>query len=493
MSTGKILRSLILAALVWAVVNCIYVYGVLHGGRAHRVETAALIFIALLLPQVVRNDADHVRHEIPEAPPLVRRLLLSASVAIVLWTYVPLLTFPFLSDDYVFLDRYTSAESTLARWQFFRPVFAVVFWAVATAGSGSVVPFHVLSVALHLGCAWLGYRLTHRQFRSRTAAAVAFSVFALNPVQLEAVLWISGLQELLWTFFLLTATYVYTRSPVLSATQVVLTAGLLVAALGSKETAVCFSVLLPAADYVLFRFHRGRWLPIAYSVFVLELIVYFALRQQLSPLEAQYFIEPSRYFVKELLITPYVAFLYPWNTSAIHVSPFVLAAVCVLSLTALCVAVVRRGAGAAAFVGPAIILVSTLPVYSFFYVSSELQGARYLYLASLGWAVLVAEITRRLARDRTGMLVIAGILIVAYSGALWGNLRPWRTAGAIVADLQDAHRKRADLTPLITGWSAALGPSLLIRDGIPREYQGVMLFRNGYPEFVKITQQRRVR
>ncbi|MBA2260197.1 MAG: hypothetical protein H0W18_14980, partial [Acidobacteria bacterium] len=220
-----LLRALMYGALLWAILNCFYVYGVLRGARAHRVETAVLVLVGLLLPQLLGNAANPPR-EMHDMSRRSRRLLLGLSVMILAATYVPLLTIPLLSDDYVFLDRYNNGALTSERWQFFRPIFELAFWIAATLGRGSEIVFHLLNLALHLGSAWLVYLLTRRYFHSETAAAIAFTVFVLNPTQLEAVLWVSGLQELLWTFFVLAALYAYTKEQALSPPRIAMTATL---------------------------------------------------------------------------------------------------------------------------------------------------------------------------------------------------------------------------------------------------------------------------
>src|SRR5439155_23971600 len=139
-------------------------------------------------------------------------------LAMGLWllTLALCLPLPFLGDDYVFLASYRHWSDVLNVRSFFRPMFAIVFMLLAKVGNDSVLPFHIVALIIHSSSAWLVYVMARRLFRRTDAAALCFAIFVLNPLQLEAVLWVSGLQELLWTLFALLSLIVYTRSQLLS-------------------------------------------------------------------------------------------------------------------------------------------------------------------------------------------------------------------------------------------------------------------------------------
>src|SRR5206468_3570046 len=100
-----------------------------------------------------------------------------------------------------------SAGDAAKAFQFFRPAFAAVFALLADVGDGAAAVFHSASFLLHLASAALIFGLVRRLLGSIELAITAYAVFLLNPVQQEAVLWASGLQDLLWTFFLFAAIY----------------------------------------------------------------------------------------------------------------------------------------------------------------------------------------------------------------------------------------------------------------------------------------------
>jgi hypothetical protein len=408
--------------------------------------------------------------------------------AVSLWAFVclPLLDYPFLSDDYVFLGLYDRFERIDEAPQFFRPLFAFLFWSVASV-THSPVAFHALGFALHLGSTSLVYALSLRLTGANGPAVLAAIVFLLNPLQPEAVLWVSGLQETLWVFFVLAAVAIYVAKPLLTPGRVAAAAALIALGLSSKETAVSSFLLLPAADWWFFRFKRGKWLAVAYGAFVTEAAGYLLLRARFVALESTYLEEPSRYFIKQLLAMPYRFFAQPWNTTAIDVPGWVLAGSAMLVMTLIWWAIAVRRQSAPILAGALIVLASTLPVYSYFFVRSDLASARYLYCAAAGWGLIFAASVAAVARSHGVFLASAVATSVILAFSLHLNLRPWRTAETVVEVLRRAIE--TDQTPgtALKEWASRNGIELGFDDSIPREYQGVGIFINGYEEFVRLT------
>jgi tetratricopeptide (TPR) repeat protein len=71
--------------------------------------------------------------------------------------------------------------------------------------------FHLVNVALHAACAWLAFMLMRRLVASDAAALAGTALFALHPLQVEAVAWSMGLRDLLCAAFSLLALLGYLR------------------------------------------------------------------------------------------------------------------------------------------------------------------------------------------------------------------------------------------------------------------------------------------
>jgi tetratricopeptide (TPR) repeat protein len=70
--------------------------------------------------------------------------------------------------------------------------------------------FHATSLVLHLGCAWLTYRLLHTWTERPAPAALGALLFCVHPLQVESVAWVSetrGLLAALGSLFAISAYY----------------------------------------------------------------------------------------------------------------------------------------------------------------------------------------------------------------------------------------------------------------------------------------------
>ncbi len=475
--------ALLWTAFLWAVGNCVYVYLFRDGVGIYRIESAVIALVVVLLPRAIRAAGTP-----PPRVELTRRewtLVMALIVALWAAVYSPLLSLPFLSDDYVFLERYQHFSDIAQTGPFFRPLFAAVFWLLSNTFAGSTVLFHLLSVGLHLASASLVYGLAHRIFAANGPAMLCFAVFLLNPLQLEAVLWVSGLQELLWAFFVLAALVTYTGTPQLSLPRLVVTVALLAAALLSKETAVCYLLLIPAADVVLFRGERGKLLPLAYGLFAAEMIAYLVVRSRFVAMESTFLVDPSRYFLKQFVTLPYRFFVQPWNVTVMDVPTVFLCVSAIIAVALLFWTIAMRRTSRGVWIGAFLIFASTAPVYSYFYVREDLAAARYLYFAAGGWGFIVASWVGATVPTPRALAIAAAALAVALAVSLQLNVRPWRVAGDVVNLMRTDVVNGRPPGERLAEWSARTGVQLRFRDSIPYEYGGVGIFFNGYDEFVR--------
>ena len=404
--------TVIWVAFTWAIWNAFRAYLFPATGEAFRLETAVFILVGLLLPLAWMKPVP--RPDQIDITSAQERTLLVAAAGVWLAIMLPLITMPFFSDDYGFLKLFQSVGDITRQWEFFRPAFATAVVILQRVGNGSPIAFHVASLALHFASAMILRSLTWRLSGSRYKAGLACVAFLLNPLQLEPVLWASGLQDLLWTFFLLGALQVYLSNALLSPWRIGTSALLVLLALFSKETAVCFVILIPAADFVLYRFNRGRLTPAAYACFGLALAIYLVVRQS-SVVVGVPLVLPTRYFIKQFLSTPYRFFSQPWSDQ-VALPPGPVAFVIASVLLGLLVLAAVNGRAKALLVGPVIILAATLPLYAFFIVFSNLHNTRYLYFLAVGWSIFLAELffrerSTRLLHLMTALTIVTVLAI----------------------------------------------------------------------------------
>jgi tetratricopeptide (TPR) repeat protein len=183
--------------------------------------------------------------------------------------YANVLTGDFQFDDYNVIVH-ESQVHTWANWfahlsSGIRPLLKFTYTLNWTLGAG-VSGFHLLNLLIHVLNSYLVYRLArlfvqqqlqHEEFRY-VPLCVAL-LFAVHPINTEAVSYISGRSASLMTLFYLGGMLVYIngrlRQSVLK--MYVLTPMLFIAALFVKETAVTFPLALLAWEI----FCGGRWKP----------------------------------------------------------------------------------------------------------------------------------------------------------------------------------------------------------------------------------------
>jgi hypothetical protein len=244
-------------------------------------------------------------------------------------------------------------------------------------------------------------------------------------------------------------------------------------------------LLLPAADFLFFRFKRGALQPVAYVALLSELAGYLFLRGRFVSTEPGWLVPPTTYFVKQFLVIPYTVFVHPWNRAAVDVPPVILCA-SAISLVVLLLLAVVRSPSARVISGPAVILISTVPLYGYFFVAPDLAGSRYLYFASVGWSLLIAELSMSLlGSERLYSALIAGLMVIL-AASLGLNLGPWRTAADLVETMTIGLRQARSTGDIVQDWQARQGTTVELKDGIPWKYKGVGIFSNGYPEFARL-------
>jgi hypothetical protein len=122
------------------------------------------------------------------------------------------------------------------------------------------------------------------------------------------------------------------------------------------------------------------------------------------------------------------------------------------------------------------IVVGIIPVFQSFYIGPDLQGARYIYLSSIGWAALLVIISVDDRGDRSWTrvyaqgAVLAWLMIAAYGTRQ--HLVPWIQA----AKLRDLVEQRAADNPEMRQCGT------LRLANLPDNVRGAYVFRVGIGE-----------
>ena len=142
-----------------------------------------------------------------------------ALVAITLVAYLPVLRAGFIWDDDSYVEHNATLNSLAGLWQIwadpaatpqYYPLVHTTFWVEAHVwGTTSAVPFHVLNVLLHVTSAVLAWRLLRRL--DVPMAWVAAALWAVHPVMVESVAWVTERKNVLSAVFYLLSLSAYLK------------------------------------------------------------------------------------------------------------------------------------------------------------------------------------------------------------------------------------------------------------------------------------------
>ena len=204
-------------------------------------------------------------------------LFIAALLIAVLLVYQPAWNGGFLWDDKAHVTR-AELRSWQGLWRIWfelgvtqqhYPLMHSAFWVQHRLWGDAPAGYHLVNILLHFTVALLA-GLTLRQL-CIPGAYLAAAIFALHPVQVESVAWITELKNTLSAAFYLGAAMAYLRFQQKRETPPYLMAlGLFVLALCSKT----MTATLPAALLLIPWWQRGR---LSWRLDVLPLVPFFVV------------------------------------------------------------------------------------------------------------------------------------------------------------------------------------------------------------------------
>jgi tetratricopeptide (TPR) repeat protein len=161
----------------------------------------------------------------PESIPV--RILAMTALVLAFLVHAAAIWFPFVDDD----QPQIVLNSHLRSWSYLPRYFTADVWSHMACGSNYYRPvfllwlrlnhcffelepmgWHVAALLLHVLAAWLVYLLAARELNDRIAAGFAATIFAVHPVTVESVVWVSGATEALQGVLFLGCLLCYLKS-----------------------------------------------------------------------------------------------------------------------------------------------------------------------------------------------------------------------------------------------------------------------------------------
>jgi protein O-mannosyl-transferase len=331
------------------------------------------------------------------------------------------------------------AYTILAGIALFAQVPAEIVSSIGRAVTLSPGPFHAASVGFHIVNTLLCYLLALRLTRKRTAALLCSLVFALHPLQVESVAWISELRGLSGGFFALAALNVFilsrqARDRTVAVSRELLAASAILAMFSMlcKPTAVVLPVVALILDRIALGTSWRRSLVTALTGLACVLPFAFITRsvQTLYPAGASFWWQRpfvagdalTFYLFKTILPinlgveygrTPHSVMSHGWS--------FLLWLIPVALLVVSFIYRRRRPIASLGSMIFVIFLLPTLGLVPFTFQVHSTVADRYAYLAMFGLGLVVADVVTAVGsniaiRAASAVLVVLAVLSFNQSG-----------------------------------------------------------------------------
>jgi hypothetical protein len=356
------------------------------------------------------------------------------------WDYLPrLLTTHLWSQK--------TEDSTLPQY---RPIFSIWLLTVYSLAGLTKWFWHLSSIALHVVATYLVFRLSLHVFENAFFASGAALLFAVHPIHIEPVCWVSSCNELLYTTLVLSSLSLFCYSLPTGRTPTSetlgpgnpvrrswrwLSVGLWTAAIFTKESALpvlaVFSyVAYKVADQSLAWGLRAQQTLRRSLPYLIAVAFYLGARflaiNRVVGLErgaqtwAQVFYSaPSiiAFYIKKLI--------FPLNMSGFYVNPLISSPTTMMWVTGaasllvcgilawLSLKYVAVGLGSMLLILPMLPVLAGVKVFW----QGDLAHDRYMYLPSVGLCILCGAVVKHLRTEKSKVLVDAtgGAVLVSFA------------------------------------------------------------------------------
>jgi hypothetical protein len=382
-------------------------------------------------------------------------LLVVLALVLAAVSYINTLGFAFVYDDLpqlvsnprvhswehaprLFVEQVWNQSLLQGTGNYYRPIFEL--WLLIQYSLFGLHPwaYHLVNVLLHMAVVGMAYLLFRRLTGDRLTASMGTVIFAVHPTHIESVAWISGVTDPLCALFVLGSFLAYMRARDAGSSTgdriawQVAALALYALAMMSKETAIVVPALLVAYEWLLARQDSLAARVRRVTPFVVITGAYLLVRHWVL----FGFMHPEAYSLKSILLTlPRVLWFYthqlvwPVGLSVFYDTPFVdrpglwdfylpIVGVAVLAVAVGWLAKQSRPAAFGA--GWMLAMLAPAIVGMYVFIPEELVHDRYLYLPSIGFALMAAVALRRLSSK--GELFGGPRLPVAATLALGGIL-----------------------------------------------------------------------
>jgi tetratricopeptide (TPR) repeat protein len=369
---------------------------------------------------------------------------------------------PLIQDNSLIWRALTSdvwafkGDGTIAASNYWRPTFTA--WHILNYRLFGTDPYgwHILNLVLHAGVSVLAYALLRRwQFSAMIACAIAL-IFAVHPIHVESVAWVSGSPDLLFALAFLGSlwfaqNYTEKTPEKTGARDLIFSLALYAVALGAKEIGI---LCLPVYYLVLsnkqetdkktrpFGLPLLSYLAVAAVYFIARIGVLGAISR--PPENATSFGDavlsiPAMFafYLRQTFFPYWLSANYPLQpVSSIGLLNFVLPLLIMLAVLVAVFYLARRSQ--AAKIGALLFLLPLLPAMNATaFIPDQIVHDRYLYLPLLGILMLLLPLATGFLKEQYILLISAALSVLlcfqtfTYNTAWANDLALWSWSSKI--------------------------------------------------------------
>jgi len=331
-----------------------------------------------------------------------------------------------------------------------------LMWAVEYRVFGnSAQSYHLINLLIHLLNIFLVFYFVKNLLQKNSTALLVALLFAVHPMHVESVAWISERKDVLYTFFFLSSLIFYLKyiRNNYSLKFIGVAFMMFLLSLFSKSAAVTLPVILFVIDYYLKRNFSKKMILEKIPFFALSLIFgIIALTSQHEAIHA--YITPDFPFADRIFFTSYaVAYyflmvIFPFHFSVLHFYPEQVAGglplvyyLSLLVIVALVVLLLKakkyRGLLALGF---GFFLVGISLVIQLIPVGQAIVAERYTYVPYIGLFMIISDIGLNFSPGlKKIFLVLMACLCLFYCVSTYQRNFVWKSSLSLFSDVYEKY------------------------------------------------------
>jgi len=335
----------------------------------------------------------------------------------------------------------------------YHPFTTLIYLFVYKLFAMNPMPYHLVNVMFHVFNIWLVYKLVEQLSGRQVTALIVSVLFAVHPMHVESVAWVSELKDVLYSSFYLISLSVYLRY-LKSGYQMNyywITLILFVGSLFSKSAAVTLPILLIAIDL-----YKGRKfdakaiiekIPFLILALIFGILAVMSQKAQgsINNITTSYNLIIRFFFLASALAFYFYSVVAPFNLSAMHyypkvhegMLPFEYYASLPFILILLWFIIRKSTLRKEILFGVFFFLISISVMLQIVAVGSALSADRYSYISYIGLFYIIGQwmATIKTERIKNTAIGIFSLFVLLFSIQTYARIDTWKDSASLVEDV----------------------------------------------------------